>query len=74
MPPEASGMNIEQETLRDIAVSVGAVGLFVALLAFVGTTYGDNGLTETGALAVVGVIVFFVFLMTGIGVWMAYQE
>jgi len=67
-------MNIEQETLRDIAVSVGAVGLFVALLAFVGTTYGDNGLTETGALAVVGVIVFFVFLMTGIGVWMAYQE
>jgi len=67
-------MNIEQETLRDIAVSVGAVGLFVALLAFVGTTYGDNGLTETGALGVVGVIVFFVFLMTGIGVWMAYQE
>jgi hypothetical protein len=67
-------MNIEQETLRDIAVSVGAVGLFVVQLAFVGTTYGDNGLTETGALAVVGVIVFFVFLMTGIGVWMAYQE
>ncbi|WP_134671040.1 DUF7472 family protein [Halorussus marinus] len=67
-------MNIEQETLRDIAVSVGAVGLFVALLAFVGTTFGENGLTETGALAVIGVIVFFVLLMTGIGVWMAYQE
>lgn len=67
-------MNIEQETLRDIVVSAGAVGLFVALLAWVGTTYGENGLTETGALAVVGVIVFFVLLMTGIGVWMAYQE
>lgn len=67
-------MNVERETLRDIAVSVGAVGVFIALLAWVGTTYSNNGLTETGAIAVVAVIVFFVLLMTGIGVWMAYQE
>ncbi|USZ67132.1 hypothetical protein NGM10_10360 [Halorussus salilacus] len=67
-------MNIERETLRDIAVSVGAVGLFVALLYWVGTNYSNDGLSETGAIAVVAVIVFFVLLMTGIGVWMAYQE
>ncbi|WP_132058941.1 DUF7472 family protein [Halorussus amylolyticus] len=67
-------MNVERETIRDIAVSVGAVGLFVAALAWVGLTYGGNGLTETGAIAVVAAIVLFVFLMTGIGVWMAHQQ
>lgn len=64
---------MDNETRRDIAVSVGAVGLFVALLMGVGMTYGTNGLTQTGALAVVGVIVFFVLLMTVIGYWLANQ-
>lgn len=67
-------MNVERETLRDIVVSVGAVGVFIALLTWVGTTYSNDGLTETGAIAVVAVIVFFVLLMTGIGYWMAHQE
>ena len=66
-------MELDQKTRREILVGVGSVGLFVALLAGVGATYGNGGLTETGALAVVGVIVFFVVLMTGVGYWLAQQ-
>ncbi|MFC4550325.1 MULTISPECIES: DUF7472 family protein [Halorussus] len=64
---------MDHETRREIAVSTAAVGVFVALLMGVGVTYGNGGLTETGALAVVGVIVLFVLLMTGIGFWMSRQ-
>ncbi|WP_158058751.1 DUF7472 family protein [Halorussus halophilus] len=64
---------MDHETRRDIVVSVGAVALFVALLMGVGMTYGGNGLTQTGAIAVVGVIVFFVLLMTVVGYWLANQ-
>ncbi|PSP55591.1 hypothetical protein BRC82_04745 [Halobacteriales archaeon QS_1_67_19] len=66
-------MELDQKTRREILVGVGSVGLFVALLAGVGAAYGNGGLTETGALAVVGVIVFFVVLMTGVGYWLAQQ-
>ncbi|WP_115863139.1 DUF7472 family protein [Halorussus litoreus] len=66
-------MAIDQDTLREIVVGVGSVGLFVGLLYWVGTTYGNGGLSETGALAVVGMIVAFVLLMTGVGFWMSRQ-
>ncbi|MFC4450845.1 MULTISPECIES: DUF7472 family protein [Halorussus] len=66
-------MEIDQETRREILVGVVSVGLFVGSLMWVGTTYGDGSLTQTGALAVVGVIVVFVLLMTGVGYWMAQQ-
>ena len=73
IPSEATAM-IDKETRREILVGVGSVGLFVALLVWVGMTYGNGSLTQTGALAVVGVIVFFVLLMTGVGYWMAQQH
>lgn len=66
-------MAIDQETRREITVGVVSVVLFVALLLGVGVMYGTNGLSQTGALAVVGVIVVFVLLMTGLGYWMAQQ-
>lgn len=66
-------MEMDQETRREIIVGVGSVGLFVALLVWVGVTFSNDGLTQTGALAVVGVIVLFVLLMTGVGYWMAQQ-
>ncbi|MFC7082191.1 DUF7472 family protein [Halorussus caseinilyticus] len=50
-----------------------SVGVFIALLMWVGATYGDGSLTQTGAIAAVGVIVVFVLLMAGVGYWMAQQ-
>ncbi|UPV75426.1 hypothetical protein M0R89_04995 [Halorussus limi] len=64
---------VDQETRREILVGAGSVGLFIALLVGVGMTYGNGGLTQTGALAVVGVIVLFVLLMSGVGIWMSRQ-
>jgi protein-S-isoprenylcysteine O-methyltransferase Ste14 len=73
VPSERLSMELDQETRREILVGTGSVALFVALLVWVGTMYSDNGLTETGALAVVGVIVVFVLVMTLVGYWMAQQ-
>ena len=64
---------VDKETRREILVGAGSVGLFIALLVGVGMTYGNGGLTQTGALAVVGVIVLFVLLMSGVGLWMSRQ-
>ncbi|WP_435176894.1 DUF7472 family protein [Halorussus sp. AFM4] len=66
-------MEIDKETRREILVGVVSVAVFVALLMGVGATYSDDGLTQTGALAVVGVIAAFVVLMSGVGYWMARQ-
>ncbi len=67
-------MNIEGETLRDIVVSVVSVGLFIASTIVVGTQFDDGGLTEQGALALIAVMVGFVFLMTIVGIWLANQH
>ena len=67
-------MRIERETLVEIVVSVVAVGLFIAAVVAVGTTFGDGQLTDQGALALVGVIVGFILLMTLTGWWLSAQE
>ncbi|WP_266078947.1 DUF7472 family protein [Haladaptatus caseinilyticus] len=67
-------MNIEGEKLRDIVVSVVSVGLFIAVMLVVGSQFDSGGLTEQGALAVVAVMVGFVLLMTGVGLWLANQH
>jgi len=65
-------MDIERETVVEIAVSVAAVALFVAVIVGIGATYGTpSELSDTGALALVGAIVGFVFLMTGIGYFLS---
>lgn len=64
-------MDIERETVVEIAVSVGAVGLFVLLIVAVGISYGidtPGGFSNTGALALVGAILLFVLVMAGVGV------
>ena len=68
-------MELDQDTRREILVGTGSVALFIALLVGVGSMYGIDGqdLTETGALAVVGVIIVFVLVMTLVGYWMSRQ-
>lgn len=59
-------MAIEGETLKEIAVSVVAVGFFIVLIIGIGITYGPE-LTGVGALALVGAIVLFILAMAVVG-------
>jgi hypothetical protein len=60
-------MELEEGMVRKIAISVAAVGVFVAFVVGIGTTYDDGGLGSSGGLALVGAIVLFVLLMAGVG-------
>lgn len=59
-------MAIEGETLKEIIVSVVAVGFFIALIVAIGGVYGPS-LTGTGGLALIGAIVLFVVAMAVVG-------
>lgn len=65
-------MDVDRETVVEIVVSVGAVGLFVAVLVGIGSTYNDGGLSADGGLVFVGAITAFVVLMSLVGVGLAY--
>lgn len=65
---------VERETLIEIAVSGLAVGGFVAAVAYVGATYGDGGLSQQGALALVALIVVFIVAMTAAGYWLSGRD
>lgn len=68
-------MEIEEGMGRKIVLSIVAVVLFIASSVFVGTTYGGaDGLTETGGLALLGVLVGFIILMGVLGVYFASQD
>jgi hypothetical protein len=60
-------MELEEGMVRKIAISVAAVGVFVAFVVGIGTTFNDGGLGSTGGLALVGAIVLFILLMAGVG-------
>ncbi len=65
-------MDIERRRLIEIIVSVGAVGLFVAVLILIGLEYNEDGLSADGGLVLIGAIVFFVLLMAAVGISFAY--
>ena len=65
-------MVLDQETVVEIVVSLGAVGLFVALIVYIGLLFNTEGLSETGAFALVGAIVAFILAMAVIGVALAF--
>lgn len=67
-------MQVERELVIETAVSVFGVGLFIALLVIVGLQFSRDGLTETGAYGVIGAIVVFVLVMTGVGYWLSTRE
>lgn len=64
-------MEIDEEMRRKIVTSLGVSALFIAALVGVGATFSDNGLTETGGLALVAVIALFVLVMGGLGVFLS---
>jgi hypothetical protein len=61
-------MQLERETLVEIGVSLVAVALFVAVVAYIGGTYGGNDLSTQGATLLVASVVGFVLLMTVVGI------
>ena len=65
---------VERETLIEIAVSGLAVGGFIAAVAYVGSAYGTDGLSQQGALALVALIVVFIVAMTAVGYWLSGRD
>ena len=64
-------MELEEGMVRKIAISVGAVGVFVALVVGIGTSFDDGGLGSTGGLALVASIAAFILVMAGVGLFLA---
>ena len=58
----------------EIAISVVGVGGFIAAVVYVGLAYGDGGLTQTGAIALVGLIAAFILVMTAAGYWLSARD
>lgn len=65
-------MDVERETVVEIAASAAAVGLFVVTIVGIGTAYSSGpALSNQGALALVAAIVGFVLAMGIIGYFLA---
>jgi hypothetical protein len=64
-------MELDEGMARKIAISVGAVGVFVALVVGIGASFNDGGLGSTGGLALVAAMVLFVVVMAGVGLFLA---
>jgi len=64
-------MELEEGMGRKIAISVGAVGVFVALVVGIGTMFNDGGFGSAGGLALVSAIVVFILLMAGVGLFLS---
>jgi peptidoglycan/LPS O-acetylase OafA/YrhL len=64
-------MELEEGMVRKIAISVGAVGVFVALVVGIGSSFNDGGLGSAGGLALVASIAAFILVMAGVGFLLA---
>ena len=74
-PGKSAHRDIERETVCEAGVSFVAVLVFIAAVVFVGMRFKTNGTSDpTGGLGILGAIVLFVILMTGVGFYFAYQE
>jgi hypothetical protein len=64
-------MNIERDTVVEIAVSTTAVVLFTIAIIVVGSLYYNNGFSPPGAIALVGTVAGFVVLMSVVSYFLA---
>jgi len=67
-------MEIDAEMRRKIALSVGVVLGFVAILLGIGVRFGGQELAATGGLALVAAIVLFVLVMAVIGLYLSRND
>lgn len=66
-------MIVERETLIEAGAALVSVVIFVAILV-VGASQGGPGLDPEGAYTVIGGIVAFVVVMSGIGYWLSTRQ
>jgi hypothetical protein len=66
-------MSESLSALTEAGIAVAAVAVFVVILSVAGSM-SENGLTETGAYAVIGGMVAFILLMAGVGYWLSTKE
>jgi hypothetical protein len=65
-------MNLERDTVVEIAVSFTAVVLFTTTMIVIGRQYYNaNGFSPSGAIALVGAIAGFVVLMSVVSYFLA---
>lgn len=67
-------MEIDREMLIQIGVSLVGVGVFIGAIVLIGLFFTDNGLTEQGALGLIGAIILFILVMTALGYWLSARE
>lgn len=68
-------MNVERESLIKFGVPIGATLVFIVLVAAVGAAFASTpsgvesgvAMSETGAFALVGLLVVFILGMAGLG-------
>lgn len=63
-------MDIERETIVEIAVSTTATLLFVVAVVVIGNSYGAADLTSDGAVGLLAAIFGFIVLMTLVGAFL----
>ena len=63
---------LERERIIEAVVAVSAVLLMLGAMMWIGYSYSDDGLTEDGAEMLVGAIVGFIFLLTAVGIGLAF--
>ena len=66
---------VERESLIEIIVSVSSVGVMLAAMFAIGSSYGtaNSTLSSQGGQMLVWVIVGFIVLMTAVGIGLAYM-
>lgn len=67
-------MELDRETVTEIAVSAVGVALFIVALVVVGLTYNQDGFSSEGGLALIGLVVGFILVFTAIGWWLSGRE
>jgi len=65
---------LEREQLIELVVAVSVVFIMLGAMVAVGSTYGgdDSVISPDGAELLVGVIVGFIFLLTAVGIGLAF--
>ncbi|THE66739.1 hypothetical protein D8Y22_01035 [Salinadaptatus halalkaliphilus] len=66
---------LERERLIEIVVAVSVVVIMLGTMIAIGSTYSasdDSVLTPDGAEMLVGAIIGFIILLTGVGIGLAY--
>jgi|GEM_PF-1849498 len=67
-------MEVERETLVEAALAVASVGVFIVIALVAGLLFDGSGLSQPGALTLVGGMVAFIVVMTALGFWLSDQQ